>query len=43
MKFGQIIEYKMANIFLEKLYTECSGETSLRIFSANMYNEYISE
>ena len=27
MKFGQITEYKMRNIFLEKSYTKYSGET----------------
>ena len=28
MKFGQIIECSMRNIFLEKLYTKIGGETS---------------
>ena len=32
MKFGQLIEYNIRNIFLEKLYTECGGETILRPF-----------
>ena len=27
MKFGQLIEYKMRNICLEKSYTKCGGET----------------
>ena len=27
MKFGQLLEYNMRNIFLEKLYIGCSGET----------------
>ena len=27
MIFGQLIEYKMRNIFLEKSYTKCDGET----------------
>ena len=26
-KFGQLLEYNMANIFLEKSYTKCGGET----------------
>ena len=26
MKFGQLIECDMRNIFLEKLYTKCGGE-----------------
>ena len=33
MKFGQLIEYNMRNIFLEKSYTKCSGETIHRAFS----------
>ena len=28
VKFGQLIEYNMANIFLEKSYTKFSEETS---------------
>ena len=27
MKCSQLIEYKMGNIFLEKSYTKCFGET----------------
>ena len=30
MKFGQSTEYKMKNIFLEKLYTRCGREASPR-------------
>ena len=26
MKFGQLIEFNLRNIFLEKLYTKCDGE-----------------
>ena len=33
MKFGQLIEYNMRNVFLEKSYTECGEETSPRPFS----------
>ena len=33
MKFGQLIECNMRNIFLEKPYTKCGGETSPRLFS----------
>ena len=33
MKFGQLIEYNVRNIFLEKLYTKCDGETISRPFS----------
>ena len=32
MKFGQLIEYNMRNIFLEKSYTKCGGEASPRSF-----------
>ena len=27
MKFGQIIEYNMRNIFLDKSYPKCGGKT----------------
>ena len=33
MKFGQLIEYNMRNICLEKSYTTCDGETIPRPFS----------
>ena len=33
IKFGQLIECNMRNIFLEKSYTKCGGETSPRSFS----------
>ena len=33
MKFGQLIEYNMKNIFLEKLYTICGVEAIPRPFS----------
>ena len=33
MKFGRIIEYNVRSIFLEKLCTECGGETIFRPFS----------
>ena len=32
MKFAEVIEYKMRNIFLEKWYTKCCGEASPRPF-----------
>ena len=31
--FGQLIECNMRNIFLEKSYTQCGGETTPRSFS----------
>ena len=36
MKFGQLIEYTMRNIFLEKSYIECGGETIPRPFSEKL-------
>ena len=33
VKFGQLIEYNMRNIFLEKSYTKCGGETIPKPFS----------
>ena len=36
MKFGQLIESNMRNVFLEKIYTECGGETSPRSFSEKL-------
>ena len=35
MKFDQLIEYNMRNIFLEKSYTKCGGKTIPRPFSKN--------
>ena len=31
-KFGQSTEYNMRNVFLEKPYTKCLGETILKLF-----------
>ena len=36
MKFGQLIECNMRNIFLKKSYTKCDGETSPRPFSEKL-------
>ena len=36
MKFGQLIYYNITNIFLEKSFTECGGETSPRPFSEKL-------
>ena len=35
MKFGLLIEYNMRNIFVEKSYTKCAGETIARLLSKN--------
>ena len=32
MTFGYLIEYKLRNIFIEKSFTKCGGETILRPF-----------
>ena len=36
MKYGQLIECNMRNIFLEKLYTKYGRETSPRPFSEKL-------
>ena len=36
MKFGQLIEYSMRNIFLEKSYIKYGGETIPRPFSKKL-------
>ena len=36
MKFGQLIEYNMRNIFLEKSDTECGGKATPRRFSEKL-------
>ena len=36
MKFGQLIEYHMRNIFLEKSCTKFDGKTSCRLFSGKL-------
>ena len=36
MRFGQLIEYKMRNIFLEKSDLKYGGETSPRPFSEKL-------
>ena len=33
MKFGQLIEYNVKNIFFKKSHTKCSEETIARLFS----------
>ena len=42
MKFGQLIQNSMRNIFLEKSYTKCGGETIPRHFSkkSHFYTAY---
>ena len=36
MKFGQLIEYNMSNIFLKKSYRKCGGETSPISFAGKL-------
>ena len=42
IKFGQLIEYNLKNIFLEKLYREYGGETTPRPFSQKLKTDHIS-
>ena len=43
MKFGQLIEYNMRSIFLEKSYTKYAGEAIPRTFFTKSYHtEHIS-
>ena len=42
MKFGELIEHSMRNIFLEKSYTKCGGDTIRRPFSKKIKIEHIS-
>ena len=37
MKFGQLIEYNMRNIFIEKSSIKCCQEASPRPFHKNQY------
>ena len=41
-KLSQLKEYNMRNIFLERSYTKCDGETSLRPFSKFFEEKYFS-
>ena len=43
IKFGQLIEDNMRNIFLQKSCTKCGGETIPRLFSKKNKIEHISE
>ena len=42
MKFDQLLENNMRNIFVEKSYTKCGGETISRPFSKNLHLRKIS-
>ena len=42
MKYGQLIEYNKRNIFFEKLYTKCGGETIPGPFSKKSQIKQIS-
>ena len=44
MKFGQLKDYnkKIKNIFIEKSYTKCGGETIPRLVSKKSKIEHIS-
>ena len=41
MKFGQIIEHNTRNIFVEKSFTKCAGETIPRSYSSvDIFQEF---
>ena len=42
IKSDQLIEYNTSNIFLEKSYAKCGGETILRPFSKKIKIEHTS-
>ena len=42
MKFSLLTEYNTRNVFLEKSYTKCDGETSSRPFYQKINIEHIS-
>ena len=42
MKSGQLIENNVSNIFVEKSYTKCAGETIPRPLSKKIKVEHIS-
>ena len=35
MKFGQLVEYNIRNIYLNRSYTKCGGNTIPKVFSKN--------
>ena len=41
MNFGQLLEYNMRYIFLNKSYTKCGGETIPRPFSKKSNLSYL--
>ena len=41
MKFGQLVEYNIRNIFLEQSYTKCGEKTIRRPFLKNQNWEYL--
>ena len=43
MKFGQLIEFIMWNIFVEKSYSKCARETIPRPLSKKIKIKHISE
>ena len=42
MKFGQLIEYNMRAILLEKSFSKCDGDTIPRLFLKMIKIEHIS-
>ena len=35
MEFGQLVEYNIRNIYLNRSYTKCGGNTIPKVFSKN--------
>ena len=42
MKFGQLIEYNVRDIFLKRSYTKCGGEARPKHFYKTIKTEHIS-
>ena len=44
MKFARLIEYNMRNIFLERSYTQCGGESIPKLlFKKSKFNLYLCQ
>ena len=41
MKFGQLIEYNLRNIFLEQSYAKCGGGANPSVVYKKIKNEHI--
>ena len=41
MKYGQLIQYNMRNIFLKKSYIKCSGKPLSNLFQKNQNRAFL--